>query len=349
MLKGTNPILKEYFSILSKNIPDFLYEYIDTKEMQRLAFISQNCGTDYTNIFNNKVYYSILDHSVGVALIVWNFTKDKKQTLAGLFHDIATPTFKHCIDFMNGDYKTQESTEELTTEIIKNSSEIMHLLERDNIKLEEVQDYHIYPIADNDLPKLSADRLEYNFSGGLFFDNKKILNLEIIKELYSDIVILTNEEGIKELGFAHKEIAEKFVHNLKNVWPMWISNKDKLTMQFIADTVRKMANQGYITKEDLYTLKESEIIDKIENCKDKTISETFKKFENANCIYESEEKVFEKYSVSLEGKRRYIVPLVKTGETETKRVVDISEIAKNDVATYLNSKTKRYAYFDFNF
>lgn len=52
---------------------------------------------------------------------------------------------------------TQESTEDLTTEIISNSSEIMSLLKRDNIKLEEVNDYHKYPIADNDTPMLSAD------------------------------------------------------------------------------------------------------------------------------------------------------------------------------------------------
>ena len=69
----------------------------------------------------NRFFYSNLEHSIGVALIVWNFTKDKKQTLAGLFHDISTPVFKHCIDFLNGDYETQESTEELTTYMIKNS------------------------------------------------------------------------------------------------------------------------------------------------------------------------------------------------------------------------------------
>lgn len=50
-----------------------------------------------------------------------------KQTLAGLFHDIATPVFKHCIDFMNGDSETQESTEEKTSDIIRNSSKIMFL------------------------------------------------------------------------------------------------------------------------------------------------------------------------------------------------------------------------------
>ena len=33
-----------------------------------------------------------------------------------------------------------------------------------NIKLEEINDYHKYPIADNNTPQLSADRLEYSLS-----------------------------------------------------------------------------------------------------------------------------------------------------------------------------------------
>ena len=81
---------------------------------------------------------------------------------------IATPAFKHCVDFLNGDYMTQESTEDLTTELIKQSKEIMALLKRDNIDITEVDNYHLYPIADNDTPKLSADRLEYSLSNALF-------------------------------------------------------------------------------------------------------------------------------------------------------------------------------------
>ena len=70
---------------------------------------------------------------------------------------------------MNGDSLTQESTEEKTTDFIKNSIEIMTLLKRDGIKLEEVKDYKIYPLADNETPRLSADRFEYTFSSGLSF------------------------------------------------------------------------------------------------------------------------------------------------------------------------------------
>ena len=82
---------------------------------------------------------------------------------------------------MNGYHETQESTEELITYMIKNSKEIMKLLERDNIKVNEVDNYHIYPIADNDTPKLSADRLEYTFTNSLYF--KEVWDVQKIREI----------------------------------------------------------------------------------------------------------------------------------------------------------------------
>lgn len=98
-INNLHPEIKEYFKILSPEFPDWLVDYIDTLPMQRLKDISMNCGLDYCKLFNIQYWYSTLDHSVAVALIIWHFTHDKKQTLAGLFHDIATPAFKHCIDF----------------------------------------------------------------------------------------------------------------------------------------------------------------------------------------------------------------------------------------------------------
>ena len=130
--------IKEYFNILEPEFPEWLEKYINTKELLAQQYISVTCGTIYTDLFESSFFFSSLDHSIAVALIVWHFTHDKKQTLAGLFHDIATPAFKHCVDFLNGDYMTQESTEDLTTKIISDSEEIMNLLKRDNIELSEV-------------------------------------------------------------------------------------------------------------------------------------------------------------------------------------------------------------------
>lgn len=340
---------KQYFRILSPEIPNFLEEYLEVPEMKRLSKISQACGTDYTKLYNHTSFYNILDHSVGCALIVWNFTKDKKQTLSALFHDISTPVFKHCIDFLNGDYEKQESTEDLTSEIIKNSKEIMKLLKRDNIKLEEVNNYHIYPIADNDSPKLSSDRLEYTLQNGMKMNYGITFSIDDIKEIYKNIELQKDEEGIDEIGFKDEKIAEKFINMASVLWPNWCNNRYKLTAQFYADIIKKMVEKNWLTKEDLYKYSESEVIDKIKKCEDKNISDCFKKFQNTTKFFESDEKPSgNNYWISLNCKKRYINPLVNVNG-KYKRIKDISEIANQKIEEFLNWNTKKYAYFDFNF
>lgn len=310
---------KEYFKVLSPVFPEWLLDYINTPEIQRIAGISMVCGTDYSKIYDYVSFNSTLDHSVGVALIIWNFTKDKKQTLSGLFHDIATPTFKHCIDFMNGDSEHQESTEKRTEQIIKSSKTIMDLLNRDGIKVEEISDYHIYPIADNDTPKLSADRFEYTFSNGLFLYGA--WNSDEVSRYYNDIVVLKNEEGIEEL---------------------------RTVMQFFADIVKSMNVKGYITIDDLYELSEEDVIDKIKNCNDSYIKESFAKFQNATSVYGSEIPVNNKYCISIKGKKRYIVPLVQDNG-KICRINEIDETANEEVENYMNLKRSKYTGFDFEF
>ncbi len=346
-LNSLDETIQKYFKILSKEFPEFLYDYIETPEMQKQAGISVSCGTIYSKMYD-QMWYSSLDHSVAVALIIWNFTKDKKQTLSGLFHDIATPVFKHTIDFMNKDYENQESTEELTTEIISESKEIMALLNRDNIKIEEVCDYHIYPIADNDTPKLSSDRLEYTLSNALGA-TEKIWGLKEIEEIYNDIVITKNEEGIDELAFTNIKIAEKFIHTMSILSKMYRREKTAFTMQFLADIMKKMSNKGLICIDDLYKSSEKDIIEKIENCNEDNIAECFNIWKNANDVIKSEALPENKYYVNIEKvKVRYINTLVKTGD-EFKRAYDISESVKNDIDDTRQYKTAKYIYLDFDF
>ena len=347
-LESLNPEVREYFKILSPEFPEWLLDYINTPEMQRIGGISIFCGTDYTKIFNNRFWYSNLEHSVGVALIIWHFTQDKKQTLSGLFHDIATPTFKHCIDFMNGDSERQESTEDLTEDIIKNSKEIMDLLKRDNIKLEEVSDYHIYPIADNDTPKLSADRFEYTFANGLSFSRIKLWDLETIKEIYNDVYISKNEENIDELAFKTPSICEKYVTIIADLWPQWISNEDRVTLQFFADIVKSMNAKGLVSIDDLYTYSEKDIVNRILNCQDSYIKDSFIKFQNSVSVWNSDTPVSDKYCISARGKRRYIVPLVNdNGKME--RINNISLTAKKAIDNYLQIEQPKFVGLDFNF
>lgn len=330
--------VKEYFKVLEKDYPEWLNEYINTEALLKQQYISVTCGTIYSDLFESDFFYSSLDHAIAVALIIWHFTHDKKQTLSGLFHDIATPVFKHSVDFLNGDYMTQESTEDLTTTIISNSKEIMSLLKRDNIKIEEVDDYHIYPIADNDTPKLSSDRLEYSLSNALFTYN--LSTIDEIKELYEDLEIQTNEDGIDEISFKTKKLARKFVKITSRLSVIYREDRTRYSMQLLADIVKKLNEDNLLTLEDLYNLKESEVIEMIENHEYKEIFNTWKK---AKKVKTSTEEPKDVYYVHHGAKVRYIDPLVN-GE----RTSNICKIAKNMIDKNLSYDMTKYVYLDFN-
>ena len=329
----------DYFNVLEPSFPEWLNDYIETKELLKQRYISVTCGTIYSDLFESEFFFSSLDHSVAVALIVWHFTHDKKQTLSGLFHDIATPVFKHCVDFLNGDYMTQESTEDLTSKIISSSKEIMDLLKRDNIKLEEVDDYHIYPVADNDTPKLSADRLEYSLSNALL--TYKLSDIDEINKIYNDVILDKDEDGTLELSFKSKETALEFVKITSKLSIIYREDRTRYSMQLIADIIKKLNEDGLITKEDLYNMKESEIIEIIENSKYKYI---FNIWKNAKNVKVSKEKPENVYFVHHGAKIRYIDPLVNK-----KRISSISEEAKKEIDKNLSYDMNNYVYLDFNF
>lgn len=338
-LDNVNKITLDYFRMLESDFPEWLVDYINTKELLNQQYISVTCGTIYSDLFESHYFFSSLDHSIAVALIIWHFTHDKKQTLSGLFHDIATPVFKHCVDFLNGDYMTQESTEDLTTEIISNSTEIMQLLKRDNIKLDEINDYHKYPIADNDTPQLSSDRLEYSLSNAYL--TYSILDLEEIREIYSDIEVQINEDKIDELGFKTEEIAKKFVKVTSRLSVIYREDRTRYSMQFLADIIKRLNEENKIKLEDLYTLKEKEIIDIIENSK---YSEIFNIWKNSKKVKTTKQEPNNVYFVHHGAKVRYIDPLFN-GE----RISSISKTAKKMIDENFAYDMSNYVYLDFNF
>ena len=201
--------MRRLWNIYHDEMPEFLREFGAVPPVERLQQIGMNCGCEYTGfpLFQGIRPYSRFDHSMGVALIVWHFTGSMEQAVAGLFHDVTTPVFAHVVDFLNGDHLRQESTEAGVEECLAASPEILELLARYGLTLEGVCDYHQYPVADNDAPALSADRLEYTL-GNLF--NYGFASLEQVREFYEDLAVGQNERGETELVFQTPARAAEF-------------------------------------------------------------------------------------------------------------------------------------------
>ena len=255
--------IKKYHKILSPDYPDFLDKYIALPILSRLKGVGLLCGTDWTKLYKNRFYYSRLDHSVGVALIIWHFTHDKAQTLAGLFHDASTPVFSHVSDFRKGDALTQTATESDNERLLKNDSALCSLLVEDGLTVEQICDYHIYPVADNEIPQLSADRLEYMFPSGMALDGT--WDLQSIERAYNDITVLKNEDGQDELGFKTLEIAEDYCRRFCMIGHILQLNENKLTLHMLGQIMNMAVEQGILHEEDFMNKSEWEIMDVLEH------------------------------------------------------------------------------------
>lgn len=333
--------IKKLHSIYSQNIPNFINEIARTKEMQRLKYIGQNCGRDYISnkIQTFKYNYSRFEHSIGVGLIVWNFTKDKKQSIAGLLHDIATPTFSHVIDYYNNDAETQTSTESLTEEIIRESKEINEILKRYNIKVEEVSDYALYPIADNDVPQLSSDRLEYNLYTGTA---RGIITLEEADKVYKDIIITKNEYGIDEMCFQNIEIAKKITKVVLNNAKFMSGGISTITNNLLSEILKMSVEAKIIDAKMFMTQKEEDIAKILDETKNVKIKEQWEKLRNFDKVYESKEKIKDKYSVENIGKKRYINPLIKIRDN-IYRIAELDDEINKEILDFKNQEKMYYS------
>lgn len=344
--------IEEYYKILCPEFPNFLKKYIELPIMQRLSGIGLLCGTDWTSLYKNRFFYSRLDHSVGVALIIWNFTKDKTQTIAGLLHDVSTTVFSHVSDFRKGDALTQTSTEEPTTKMILSDSALCKLLESDGIEPKDVVDYHLYPIADNEIPSLSADRLEYMYPSGLALDGS--WTFEEIAKTYNDLIILKNEENKEELGFKTIEMAELYCKKFCMIGHILQLNENKLSLQLLSQIMSKAVELDVLQEEDFMTLSESKIIEKIESfISKKTLSVEEQKFATMYNTFRKMTKVEhtsqklpeDKYfCVSLKVKQRYINPLVKVGTNsqQAKRLSEVSDFANKLIKDFLEYEDTKF-------
>lgn len=274
-------MLESYLNLWGlKCIPEFLEKYLKVPSLMRLKKVGYFCGMDYASkdIYDFKEYVSRYDHSLSTALITWYFTRDKKATIAALFHDISTPCFSHVIDYMNKDYSKQESTEEKTEEILRNDYYFLECLEKDNLELAEISDFKRYTIVDLERPKMCADRLDGIFLTGLFWT--KTITISEIESIISSLTICINEFGEMELFFTTQESLSLVLKTNKYIDEYCHSKEDIYMMELLAEITKEGINKNYYTYDDLYSLNEEEIMALLLNSNDSNLLDKMSDFKN---------------------------------------------------------------------
>lgn len=331
--------MNDYINIfIDKEYPTFLDKYLSTKTLTRLKNVTQFCGCDYTKLYSPRFKYTRYIHSLVVAHMTWHFTHNKKETIIALFHDAVTPCFAHSIDYVFGDYINQESSEKNIVDIINNDTELKELLKSDNMTLNDFKNFDNYHILENKSPKLCTDRLD-----GVLHTCYVWLHThekEQIKEVYDDIIVLTNEGNLPEIGFKSKNSANKFVEMVFNYAKELQGNTDKFVMKYICEIVKEAVNKKLISYDDLYTKKEDELCEIFS-----TNFPSWKYFVNATAVVKTEYLPKNQFYISFDTKRRNTIPLVKTNKG-TKRINEISDDSSDLYRKLEQYKDSTYAYIE---
>lgn len=312
------------WNIYHNDIPDFVRRIAQTALMRRLQQVGMNCGCEYTSFATFKLAepYSRYEHSVGAGLIVWHFTHDVQQSVAALLHDVATPAFAHVVDFLHNDHERQESTEDLTLATIQSCPELVAILAELSLSPEDVADYHIFPIADNDTPRLSSDRLEYTMGNIVNFG---LASRERVGELYQNLCVGINEEGAPEIMFADAELASAFARLSLHCSKIYVSDEDRYAMQRLALLLKTAVERDVISEPDLM-LTEPEIITKL--TADRDVAEQWTRFRTLSKIIVGEPGPD---ALVVPAKKRCINPYVQN----IGRVTDLDKTYSEELQAFL--------------
>lgn len=329
--------MEDYLEIfIDEQYPTFLDKYLSTSTLERLKYITQFCGCDYTKLYSPLFTYTRFFHSVVVAHMTWHFTHNKKETIVALLHDVGTPCFAHTIDIFLGDAINQESSEKDIIGILKNDKQLIDYLEEDQVSLNDFKDYSKFPILENKSPNLCTDRLD-----GVLHTCYVWLHthsLEQIKEVYDDLVVLKNSLGNPEIGFKTQSIAEKFVQMVYVYAHELQGNTDKYVNKYIAELVKISYRNGLISLDDLYTKKETDICEIFNNN-----FKSWKSFVNAETISRSDTEPQNSYYVSFDTKKRNAIPLIQINNN-SQRINTVSEYAQNLYKKIETEKDTKYGY-----
>lgn len=323
--------MNKLWQIYSMEIPELIKKLIETPSMQRLKDIGMNCGVEYTQFpfFQNIIPYSRYDHSIGVSLIVYHFTQDLKQAVAGLLHDIATPVFAHTIDFYHQDHLKQESTENDTKKMIEHDELLVSLLKEYHLTVDDVCNYHLYPLCDNDSPKLSADRLEYTL-GNMY--SYGFCTLKEIQNIFNDLKV---NDLQNEIIFKQEEIADFFTKKMLQCSHVYVMDEDRYAMEYLSHLIKKAVKINIIQESDFY-LREKEFIDLLK--RDQEIKKLWENYQKLNKVEHGKNPDY--FCVKVFAKKRYIDVYVENKG----RVSLLNREINKDIQLFLQLNFDYYMY-----
>lgn len=215
---------------------------IASPSLQRLKHIDQ-AGFQEPHFPGSA--HSRYEHSVGVCNLLRQYGAPLEEQIAGLIHDVSHSAFSHCADYVlaEGSQKEQSHQDNIFDDYVMNS-EIPAILLKYGYDIKRILDDSNFPLKEKKLPDLCADRIDYSLRSTVAFKETPDVSY-FLKNL-------TAENG--QWIFKDFESALAYAKHFLKLNTLYYSGPATAAMfQSISDYLRRALQEGYITKQDLYT------------------------------------------------------------------------------------------------
>jgi uncharacterized protein len=279
------------------SIEDYgVLDLIGCATFQRLKGVRQAGPSALAFPFKDVTRY---EHSLGVFVLLRRLRAPRREQVAGLVHDISHTAFSHAVDFIIASHE-QDHHEQLKPLMLERP-DLARALKRLGYSPCEFYDDSIYPLLEQPIPLLCADRLDYFLRDGLACG---VVTSDFVGQVLGCLKIVDKTIVFSEIAVA-REAAALF-GTMNREW--WASPIEAFIYNEFADALLEGMRLGILERDDLMT-EDALVLAKLDASRSRTITKKL------DAIRHLRPELVHGYVPRIFPKQRWLDPPVQMGRS----------------------------------
>jgi uncharacterized protein len=228
-----------------------ILELIGCATFERLKGVRQAGPSALAFPFKDVTRY---EHSLGVFILLRRLKAPRREQVAGLLHDVSHTAFSHAVDFVFT--STEQDHHEHLKPLMLDRLDITRALAGMGFSPRDFYDDSVYPLLEQPIPLLCADRLDYFLRDGLACD---VVKPQFIERIMGCLAVVGHQIVLTDVAVAREATA--LFATMNRDW--WASPVEAFIYNEFADALREGLRSGAIERDDLLT-QDVLVLDKLE-------------------------------------------------------------------------------------
>lgn len=218
-----------------------LLDLLASTALGRLRGVLQHGVTALLGITTPITRY---EHSVGVMLLVRRVGGGLREQVAALLHDVSHTAFSHVIDHVFHDAGTQSYHERQKAWWLERT-DAPAVLARHGLDWHDFLDDDAFPLLEQPLPRLCADRLDYFLRDG---SGLGVMSPADVRSVLDHLVVRDGRMAVDDVRVA-RLLGDRFMAADDASW----SNPHELVLyELAARAIRAALDRGVVEEEELW-------------------------------------------------------------------------------------------------